>query len=365
LPLKHSTLKSEHGNAVTNGYLRLRNRRDQNADNEANQFTDDEYYSTRDFQLENIEVPLLSVANWGGINLHLRGNIHGFLWAGSKQKWLRCIVGRHDLPFYYPEEVSVQKSFLDCFLRDDDHGGWLSGQVPRVDLCLRKGDVGWNNAARERLFPRRAEYEWPIARTNYTKHWLQRNGSLSTVQDESMAAKPTTLSYKAMGNISNPRFIQFSTAPFTTETEITGHPIVHLHVSMQPDSSGISKDPVTSLPEKHDIDIFVTLRHISAQGKEVFYTGSSGDNMPVVKGWLRVSLRKTNADHPRHHEYLPYREYRSTDVEMIRPGTVYAVDIEMWPTNVVVEEGARLVLEVASGDTQGCGVFKHDSDVDR
>lgn len=56
-------------------------------------------------------VPCLSVANWGGIMLHLRGNVIGYTEAGSKQKWLRFITGRHDIPFYLPEFVAVQRSF--------------------------------------------------------------------------------------------------------------------------------------------------------------------------------------------------------------------------------------------------------------
>lgn len=51
----------------------VQNRNDQNIDNENNQFLDDEYYKSKEFNLEDIEVPILSVANWGGILLHLRG----------------------------------------------------------------------------------------------------------------------------------------------------------------------------------------------------------------------------------------------------------------------------------------------------
>lgn len=75
------------------------NRMDQTRDNEVNQFRDDDYYASKNFNLEDIETPLLSVANWGGINLHLRGNVEGYTWAGSKFKYLRFITGRHDLPF--------------------------------------------------------------------------------------------------------------------------------------------------------------------------------------------------------------------------------------------------------------------------
>ena len=44
---------------------------------------------------------------------------------------------------------------------------------------------------------------------------------------------------------------------------------------------------------------------------------------------------------------------------------MYSVDVEVWPTNVVVEKGGKLVLEVSSGDTQGCGIFGHKSSEDR
>src|SRR3954463_2741905 len=48
----------------------------------------DEYYAQRIADFGKIDVPLLSSGNWGGIGLHLRGNIEGWLAAGSQQKWL-------------------------------------------------------------------------------------------------------------------------------------------------------------------------------------------------------------------------------------------------------------------------------------
>ena len=51
------------------------NRRDQNIDNASNHFRDQQYYASKEYNKEDIVVPLLSVANWGGILLHLRGNV--------------------------------------------------------------------------------------------------------------------------------------------------------------------------------------------------------------------------------------------------------------------------------------------------
>ena len=40
-------------------------RNDQRVDNEQNRFYDDEYYASRDYDMSDIKVPLLSVGNWG------------------------------------------------------------------------------------------------------------------------------------------------------------------------------------------------------------------------------------------------------------------------------------------------------------
>ncbi len=76
-------------------------------------------------------------------------------------------------------------------------------------------------------------------------------------------------------------------------------------------------------------------------------------------------MRKVNKEHINHREWLPHRDYFSTDVLPVIPGEVYPVDVEIWPTNVVLSPGSKLVFEVSSGDTQGCERFKHTSPTDR
>lgn len=335
---------------------RAQNRRDQTIDNQKYRFRDDEYYASKEYDMSDIEVPLLSVGNWGGILLHLRGNLEGYTHAGSQKKWLRMITGRHDLPFYYEQEVAVQQSFLDAFLKGEDRDGWTTGKVPPVDLVLRKGDVPFNNPGEEKKFPRRAENEWPLARTQWSKWYLTMDKGLTPDVQQAQTALPTKFTYKALGTLEDPHLVQFTTDPFAQETEITGPVVAHLSVSSSPEAGG---------PTPSDIDIFVTLRHISPAGKEILYTGTAGDGVPLTKGWLRVSLRKVATDHPKNRPYLPWREYLSTDVQPVVVGEIYEVDVEVWATSVVVEEGGKLVFEVASGDTQGSGVFRHDDPLDR
>jgi hypothetical protein len=143
----------------------------------------------------------------------------------------------------------------------------------------------------------------------------------------------------------------------SSSLEITGHIVAHLTVSAS------RKSPES--PPPSDIDLFLTLRKINAGCEKVFYTGTMGDPVPIVKGWQRVSLRKVDDSNVLHKDYLPYRNYFSTEVEPVEENRKYEVDVEVWPTNVVLEPGETLVLEIAGHDTQGVGKFSHDHPDDR
>lgn len=333
--------------------VRRRNCRDQNIDNEANRYMDDEYYASKDYRMEDIEVPLLSVANWATVGLHLRGNVLGYIFSGSKAKFLRFGIGRHDLPFYYPESIELQKSFMDAFLKGIDKDGWTNGGQPAVKLLSRTCESG---PAAEARYPCRDEDEWPLARTNYVKYYLTPDGRLDPMAPP---MDKSALTYLGHGSGQKESILKFQTAPFKQETEITGHIVAHLNLSVDADSE---KAP---LPPKQDIDVFVTLRLISPEGDEVFFTAGGEFKVPLSKGWLRVSLRKVDETHPRHRPWLPHRGYRSTDVQPVINKEVYSVDVEIWPTSVIVAKGGSLEFELSSGDTQGSGIVTHNNETDR
>ncbi|KAK5059612.1 hypothetical protein LTR69_006201 [Exophiala sideris] len=327
------------------------NLKDQTVENAQYLYRDELYYASREYNLENITVPLLSIGNWGSIMIHLRGNYEGYRHAGSEKKFLRMITGRHDLPFYDDDQVEVQMSFFDAFLKGEDRGGWTDGSRPPVDLIIRKGNVGVNNRdAEKKAFKRRFENEWPLARTQYTRFYLTPDKGLSETIPNTRCSD--SVSYRALGNINHPEFVHFESEPFAQETEITGYIVARLNVSVTALPGG---------PVPQDIDLFLTLRHYGADGEEVFYTGITGEPIPLCKGWQRLSLRHVNTEHPRHRAWLPHRDYFERDLLPVLPGEVYPVDVEVWATNVVVATGDRLVLEVGSGDTQGIGLFGHDT----
>lgn len=318
-------------------------------------YADDAMFASMNLNYDDIKVPFLSVANLGGTGLHLRGNVYTYMHAASELKYLRFISGRHDLPFFFPAEVEVQKSFLDAFLHGKDPEGWSrKGEIPSVSLLLRKGNPGYNDALMEaKTFARRPEREWPIARTQYTKLYLQPDHQLSYDRPSVSISK---LSYPAMSICGKPGSVSFSTPPFAREIEITGHIVVHLRVAV----SGVPQNPCPS-----DIDLFITLHHFSTNNEEVFYTGTTGQPIAITNGNLRVSHRKVCSSHRYNRTWLPHRTYLSTDVQSVIPGEIYEVDVEVIPTSVVIEQGGRLVLEIGSEDSKNTDIFKHNDPVDR
>ena len=72
--------------------------------------------------------------------------------------------------------------------------------------------------------------------------------------------------------------------------------------------------------------------------KEVVFQGALDPHTPVAQGWLRVSHRKLDETLT-----LPYRPYHTHDEEQpLTPGEVYEVDVEVWPTCIVVPAGYRI-----------------------
>ncbi|HYX66496.1 MAG TPA: CocE/NonD family hydrolase [Burkholderiales bacterium] len=269
----------------------------------------DGYYRERMVDFGKIEAPLLSAANWGGVGLHSRGNFEGFLAAGSKQKWLEVHGDTHFTHFYSNYGMALQKQFFAFFLKGEANG-W--DRRPRVSLNIR--------APGER-FTLRAEDEWPLARTKWTRFHLRKNLSLG----EAVIAESASLSYDATGE-----GLTFSTPPMSEALEVTGPLAAKLWVSS----------------ETNDADVFVVLRVFDPAGKEVTFIGSNDPRTPVAIGWLRASHRKLDPARS-----TPYRPWHTHDsIEKLTPGQPAELDVEIWPTSIVVPTGYRLAVTLLGRD---------------
>ncbi len=289
------------------------NRRDIPGKLLAEELVTDSYYRERTPDLSAIEVPVLSCGNWGGHGVHLRGNVQGWLGAGSRQKWMELHGREHWTEFYTDYGVALQKRFFDHFLKGEDNG-W--DKQPPISMLVRHVD----------RFVERAEQEWPLARTLWTRSYLDAASFQLTSESPSVEAQARIDGLDGKVN--------FSTAPFEQETEVTGPLAATLHVSTT----------------AKDVDLFLTVRAYDTAGKEHLIIAASELNAPMAQGWLRASHRKL--DHAKSKPWQPVLVH--DELQFLEPGVIYELQIEIWPMSFVFPKGWRLVLTVGSTD------FQHD-----
>ena len=307
-------------------------------------------FSGSQAQWDKITVPFLSVGNWTGFGLHLRGNTEAFMRSQSPHKKLRMQNGTHVHPFYSAEGRQDQIRFFDYWLKGVKNGVM---DEPPVKLAIRHGNdkVEW-----------RFENEWPLARTQWTKLYFDLAQSsvtdvpLSGTLVKSNPAKTGECTYAATGlgsmgstsaasaqvmggGIKPGMGVALVTPPMADDMEVTGPLAANLWVSSS----------------SEDMDLFLTLRHFDADGNEIMETGQQGTPVPVAKGWLRVSHRELDPELS-----LPYRPYHKHKRRLfLKPGEIVQVQVEIWPTSMVFKKGHRLRLDVQPRDGVGSQSYMH------
>lgn len=306
-----------------------------------NKLDTDEFWTTRMPDWSKVNVPLLSTANWGGQGLHPRGNFEGFVRSASEHKWLEVHGLEHWSEFYTNYGMDLQKRFFGYFLKDEANG-W--DKQPPVQLQVRH--PGENYVLRH-------ETAWPLPSTQWTQYHLDP-------QHLTLGEAPTkacSVSYAGLGD-----GVTFLTPPLEHPLEITGPIAAKLFVSSA----------------TADADLFLVVRAFGPDLKELLFRGAIDPHTPLAQGWLRVSHRKLDPALT-----LPHRPYHTHDeIQPMVPGQVYEVDVEVWPTCVVIPAGFRIALSVRGKDYQytgdiapaestyakpwtGVGLFRHDDPRDR
>ena len=170
-------------------------------------------------------------------------------------------------------------------------------------------------------------------------------------------ARGDKLDFAAMGD-----GLTFLTPPLKGQTEITGPSALKLFASSS----------------TADADFFIVLRAFTADLKEIVFQGAIDPHTPVAQGWLRASHRKLDKKLS-----TPYRPYHTHDEKQpLKKGQAIELDVEIWPTSIVVPAGYRIGLSVRGKDyvypggsggklsnfkneLTGCGPFLHDDPRDR
>lgn len=276
---------------------------------------------------------------------------------GSSETYLNTPTTNKKLDFW---EDWFLKSYSSAMVADHvaffDH--WLKGinngimDTPPVRLEIRSG-----RGASYLL----QEQEWPIARTEYVRFYLdaapaQWQGQIRCDDVLRLTSEaPTTertVSYSAEVDLTAPRALP---APAPGEPAPLTAPCrgaTFLSEPMEQDCvlAGYSKLVVWVSSTSADMDLHVGVRVLDNDNREVDYCGpalipGTGNLFyPLTKGWLKVSHRTLDQDRSTH--FRPKHTHLCADHAPLTDGDVVEVEIEIVPTTGVVRKGHRIRVDV-------------------
>ena len=120
------------------------------------------------------------------------------------------------------------------------------------------------------------------------------------------------------------KLLTFTSMPFDSDTEITGHPIVTLYVS-----------------STHDDGLFIVYLEDVAPDGTVTY---------ITEGQLRGIMRRAADEPPLYTKIGPHHSELRADAMPLVPGEVAELTIELWATSLLVRDGHRLRIAIAGAD---------------
>jgi predicted acyl esterase len=169
------------------------------------------------------------------------------------------------------------------------------------------------------------EYEWPLARTSWTKLYLRARGRLMAgppVFNEG----PDAFVQQPLDETSEIKSLAYTSEPFREDTEVTGPLALYLHASIdQPDTNWQVK--------VYDIDGY-------------------GRRRLLTESWLKASHRPL--DEARSQPWRPRHDH--TKNVPLEPGRVYEYAIGITPVANVFLAGHSVAIELASMDDMPGGL---------
>ncbi len=164
----------------------------------------------------------------------------------------------------------------------------------------------------------RFEREWPLARTKWTKFFLQPGGGLSTKAPE--AARPDSFTQPAPYLDPTVYCLRYATGPLAADLEVTGPLALHLEAAIDIDDTNWMADLV-------DVD-------------------PKGNRQLVSSGYLKAAYRALDAAKSLPHQPIHPRQ----DPVPVTPGKVVEYAVAMMPTSNVFRKGHSMELIVRNQD---------------
>ena len=274
---------------------------------------------------------------------------HGFLMLKNFTNPKKFVIGAWSHSPRDPEIVQDEFSlFVVEQLRWFDY--WLKG----IDNGIMDEPLIYYHLMKS---PKNNEWkttqQWPLPEANSIKYYFHSgpSGSVESINDGILSyetpqasqgkdiytvnyttttGKSTRWDNTVGGNFSYPNMtkndqkgLTYTTPPMNEDTEITGHPVVHLWISSTAE----------------DGDFFVYLEEVDQTGKS-FY---------VTEGCLRASHRKTH-EPPYNYLGLPFHRSYKSDLAPLTPGEPAELVFDLIPTSNLFETGNRIRITITCAD---------------
>lgn len=260
---------------------------------------------------------------------------------------------------YTGKTTAEHMRYFDYWLKGVDNG--VMDEAP-VRVQVRTG-----NGAHFVLH----ENEWPIARTEYRRWYLDarpsdwqndgRRQDMLRLADVAPAASGSA-EYQAHFDLGTPSLaptgpiggaprwstgVSFVSAPMTEDLTLAGYMKVGLWVAS------------TSA----DMDVFVSLRVIDAHDREIRYESlvlpvDLNHIHPVGHGLLKVSRRKQDAG--RSTAYWPVHTHLEQDSSPLTDGEIVPIEVGLNPSTALIRKGYRLRVDVQPYSPSGVPVRAYD-----
>jgi predicted acyl esterase len=316
----------------------------------ATPFNDPEAYGARGTiymrpEVEKATVPVWIVGPQSGAVIHQLGSSETYVRSTGARARKFDFVDAWFSYSYRESTVAEHMRFFDYWLKGEDNGA-MDG--PPVRVQLRTG-----NAAYRVL----EESEWPIARTEYRRWYLDatpsdwggdgRRTDFGRIS-ESVPARPGSATYEAHLDLGTPSVAAMGPVGGTPRWS-TGICFVSDPVAEDLVLAGYMKAGLWVSSTSRNMDVFVSLRVLDEQGREIRYEAlvhpmDPRHTHPVGIGWLKVSNRKLDSE--KSTSYWPVHTHLESDHQPLGDGEIVPIEVGLNPSSALIRRGCRLRIDI-------------------
>ena len=310
-------------------------------------------------EIDKATAPVWIVGPQAGAVIHQLGSSETYIHSTSARARRFDLIDAWFPGCYSKTSIADHERWFDHWLKGVENG---VTKEPPVRIQLRTGDGGYRMLE---------EHDWPIARTEYKRWYLDaspsdwrgdgRRTDFMRITAE-VPAIEASASYDAavelgqpmhspMGPVGGPprwrTGVSFISEPMSEEMALIGYMKAGLWVSAT----------------AADMDVFVSVRVVEEDGREVRYDAPIHPAHPIFAapvghGLLKVSHRKI--DDTRSTHYWPVHTHTEADYAPLRHEEIVEIELGLNPATALIRKGCRLRVDIQPYAPDGAPTRAYD-----